>query len=830
MCRHNRQPSYLLFLNNPLHGITNHDMKFYPLLLLFLFINVPIQAQNHAGCSETATCVKRKNLYIDYSKFTLVESEDFNAPKNANAVKYLTEKGWEVGAFKNNKSNNTDSISMNAIAMDGNDLIIKAINWQKDKTYPSYQVGIVHKQMESLLGMYEMRVKVSEHPGIVSTGWFWWSYRYEFDIFEYVGKHPYKIPINSWAFFPHDEDMGYTTPYTDRLCDAYTPNTILGDIDNNYKPFKVEYDERYKKDRKYFHTKKCYCQKFYCMKKPLYEAYHTFQYVVTPTEAAVFLDGVLIGVSALGGNDNRSVCPLTEKECRVPPLAVLGIGVVPPHPKNPNHEDNRYRKALKDQLDNGLEIEYRVDYFRKYDFKSEADYPSYVKEYMNKTALTTKEAPARSPKLGTQKITTNDNGWVAYLTKNNKFYLSKNIKATKGKVNNKITAFPNSDIVLSNNNDLFFVHSEGYLVLANVDDSLNITLTEALGGEAGVMPKIAVTPFRDIVSIENKGLTEVYVVTENQTIGRFINFRSKWFFQDITTANDIKVAGDIAVNSSGLVAYRGEDGNIHAVKAAGKSDNIKKMEMKDIVPSVSTDFGTIAVTEEGNIIFITDNNHLGLLQFRDGEYWYEWLNGPFSNDCERAYGSLALYEDEMSSTKRLFYRGEGNNVLSFTKSSFWYVDWIDQPFNLARSTQRKVFSTSRFWRFLRGYEQSDIVVSKNNEVYFFDKNRALQSYELQSSGIDPNNPNYAPYTDEIEECTGTENTHHSFTSIESMPLEYFYHIQDWKWFDALGQPIPAYAFTSKDAALAAEIDLPKGIYFIKIKHEDGEEMVKFVKT
>lgn len=806
-------------------------MKFYPILLLSLLWSLEIFAQGYAGCPSEPTCVKRKNQYIDYSKFVLRENEHFNTPKNTNVERYLKSKGWTLGAFKGNKYNNTDTVTYEALELDGDNLIIKALNWKPNKDIPSFKKAAVHKSMTSLLGLYEMRVKVASHPAAISTGWFWWSYRYEFDIFEYKGKNPYRIPANTWGFFPHEPELGYEARYPSDLCRSYdTKNSIWDNVKIDYKPNKVEFDEKYNRNQLHYNTKKCYCQKFYCMKEPLHYEYHTFQYVLTPTETAIFLDGVLLGVHTLGGTDASSICPLTIKDCRKRPLAVMSLVIGEPFTKKLAHANNFDRNKLRDDLLNGKKVEYAIDYFKKYDFKSEADFPSYVKEYQSKVAIETRTQVNSSPNLGIQKMANNAQGIVAYWNDNGQLvqWNKKQKKANGIKIlTTDLEPIDGSDIAIDDENRIFYIHKDGYMAMAEVNQDGTADITKVLGGTQSKIPKMAVTPFRDFELRQYKGLTEIYATTKSGTVGRFINLRTRWFFQDLTEQKDVKVAGDLAVSGNGIVAYKGEDGAIHAVKAAGKSQNIKRMEVTN-APNVSTAEGAIVSTQKGDIIYIAQNNHLALLSFIDGEYQFEWLNGANANDCERAFGALTIFENHEN--KRLFYRGENSNVLSFTHNGFWYVDWLGQPFNLAKSKERKTYTTSRFWRFFRGFEQSDIIVDNENTVYFFDKNQNLQTYFMEAASIHPNNPNYAPYSDEIEECRGYENIHHSFTNIEDIPVEHFLDLEHWEWFDALGQPLKSWAFTSKEELLRAEDNMPQGVYFIKIRTDEVPEVIKLVKT
>lgn len=721
--------------------------------LIILILSVSSHSMSYAqslnsSCSEE--CIHRKNQYLDYAQFKLntLDSDEFNTSKNVQTKTYLNQNGWRKGAYLGNHYDDLDSISYSAIELNGSELVLKTQHWKTESDIPFFKTGKVHKKVSKLLGVYELRVKLSRHVAITHQAQIKFHERYQFDMLRYSGSEPFQLPLNSWHYFPNQEEINNQSPYPLAFCkDKSIAIEVYKTVGNSlaYEKSKTVYHG--KKTFYEYECNQCGCFQKHCTKSALYDEYHTIAYVVTPNETAIFLDGILIAVNKLGGADSKSVCPIANTKCQGQPTFSLANNI------SPATLMNNLRDALALSLEQEEEVAVTIDYFRKYDFKSKENY-NYTKEFK-----VTGVAPLNvvfEPQIGLNKL--------KFLKDGNALFVTSDKLLAKIQTNGALTFLKDDktqmpikvggDFALSEQEDIFFMDDKGYIQLLEKNENGSYS-SRYLANSRNKTHRAKETPYNDLAVLKNGADEEVVFRTHQNQVGRYFKNRGKWYFMEMTSKTAMRVDGDLKVGNNGKIFYRGEDGFLHGFKVKGKNRQTFHIDVRPLgeqTPKVAKSYGAFTVSPAGEIVFINTQHQLVLMYIVNDRYSIKSITPKNNSKCEQAYGALVW--SQTGNSNRIIYHDKSGNIRSYITNNSkdtWYADWISLPFPEKENDQR-LYTKQTILKTLFPAKQSSIAINSNSKLLYFNKDKQLVKCDLVSSETHSNDKNYAPYIDKVNEC------------------------------------------------------------------------------
>lgn len=678
-------------------------------------------------------CLRTKSQYLDYSKFVLntKNSDEFNTNESTKTIEYLKSNDWTV----NSGNIGLDSFSYSTLRLTGSALEINVENWKLEDGIPQFLIGSIQKNISNVLGLYEWRIKFDDFFALAASSSIAQKKSFHFSPIDYQGNSPNELSIDSWHYFPINQLNHSVQNYNSLQCEDSIENILVAEelADNII----AESNRKlYKGSEKYYEysCKKCNCRQSINFDEPIHEKYKTLSLVVTTEHAAFFIDGVLLYINILGGNDSTSICPLSEAACIQNGVLSLESAIV----ANGNEGDFALRNDMWNYLTTGNEVKWSIDYFRKYDFKDNLFSKEYLKSYQ-KIALPKPKGHKLSKKSyqmnympDNSLIAVGQNGKFIEIDDNGEYRYIIDKKTKKN-----ITA--EGDFAISPNNEIFFVGALGFIEILK-KDSLGNYYSESLLNYNPTQ-QVKNTKYRDLVILENNKEIEIIFKTKKNNIGRYFQNRGKWYFIEMTSKSSFRVEGDIQTGTNGKIFYRGSDGYLHGMQVKGKkreSFHINVRPQGSKTPKLSKSTGAFVVTPKDEIIYVNTENQLIYLHLVKRRYKVTVLTKKSRLKCEQIHGNLVwMKTSEMS--QLLFI--DKTNRLCGLKYNQTNDSWRKDQIGLKTKTST-VFKSN----------QQNIIAYNSSNILHLNLKKELIRYQLIPSSIKKNDKNYAFFIDRTNEC------------------------------------------------------------------------------
>jgi hypothetical protein len=642
-----------------------------------------------------------------------------------NLEKYLKLNDWSIDF----DDINIDSFSQSVFKLTGDELEINIENWKLEKDIPQFLIGNLQKNITNTLGLYEWRVKFNDFFALTAFSSISNEKGFHYTPIDYSGDSPNKLSIDSWHYFPIKDLEQSISNYTSLQCND-TSQVMFGsgELEN-----KINFKSQQ------YNCKACNCRQSICFDEPIYEQYHTLSLVLTAEYATFFIDGVLMYTNTLGANDSISICPLSETECTKNSVLSLNSGII----QNGNDGDFALRNDMWNYLLTGNEVKWTIDYFRKYDFKKSNSSTNFLQSYeMQITVIDTKNYKLN--KKAPQMSFISDSSLLLISKKNELLLSDKNGKIhpiVDKKTNETIRT--GGDFVISPTNDIFFVNPSGYIEMLKKDSLGNFYKEKLLSPNP--IQRVKNTDYQDITFLDNEGEIEIIFKTRQNSIGRYLKNRGRWYFIEMTSKAAVRIEGDIQTGKNGKIFYRGNDGYLHGMQVKGKkrqSFHINVRPLGSKTPKVSKSIGAFAITDKDEIVYVNTDNQLIHFYLEKERYKIKFLTKKSKLKCEQIAGRLIWMNT--NDIKQLLFFDKENKLCGLeysTKNKKWNRDDISLM-------EKKVSSF--------GFKQQYRIAYNDSEIIYFNPKNQLITYELVSSPIKINDGNYALYVDESHECQNTK--------------------------------------------------------------------------